>query len=58
MIKTIRKGAKVRIIGQSEEHFEIWGGVFEVYHKEGQFVRLVSLKNLISGSALLAVLKK
>lgn len=47
MIKTIRKGAKVRIIGQSEEHFKIWGGVFEVYHKEGQFVRLVSLKKTL-----------
>lgn len=58
MIKTIRKGAKVRIIGQSEEHFEIWGGVFEVYHKEGQFVRLVSLKKPYFGQCVTCSVEK
>lgn len=58
MIKTIRKGAKVRIIGQSEEHFKIWGGVFEVYHKEGQFVRLVSLKKPYFGQCVTCSVEK
>lgn len=44
MIKTIRKGAKVRLTNQTQEHADAWGTEFEVFRKEGQSVRLVSLK--------------
>lgn len=58
MIKAIRKGAKVHIIGQSEERFEIWGGTFEVYRKEGQFVQLVSLKKPYFGQCVTCSVEK
>lgn len=58
MRKTIRKGAKVRIIGQSKEHFETWGKEFEVFHKEGQFVRLVSLKKPYFGQCVTCSVEK
>lgn len=58
MMKTIRKGAKVRIIGQSKEHVEIWGTEFEVFHKEGQFVRLVSLKKPHFGQCVTCGIEK
>lgn len=58
MVKTIRKGAKVRLLKQSKEHFEIWGGVFEVYHKEGEFVRLVSLKKPYFGQCVTCSIEK
>lgn len=58
MVKTVRKGAKVRLIGQSKEHAEAWGTEFEVFHKEGQFVRLVSLKKPFFGQCVTCSVEK
>ena len=43
-MKTIRKGAIVKYCGDRKEFVETWGELFEVYHKEGNFLKLISLK--------------
>ena len=43
-MKTIRKGAIVKYVGNDKEFVETWGDMFEVWHKEGAFVRVISLK--------------
>ena len=43
-MKTMRKGAIVKYCGSRKEFVETWGELFEVYHKEGNFLKLISLK--------------
>lgn len=43
-MKTMRKGAIVKYIGKDKEFVETWGDTFEVWRKEGAFVRVISLK--------------
>ena len=43
-MKTMRKGAIVKYCGNRKEFVETWGELFEVYHKEGNFLKLISLK--------------
>lgn len=52
MVKTLRKGAIVRKKEQSPEERECWGELYEVYHKEGNFVKCISLKKPYFGVAL------
>lgn len=42
-MKTMRKGAIVEYCGKDANNYP-WGKYFEVYHKEGDFLRLISLK--------------
>ena len=44
MIKTMRKNAIVKYVGKDIELTKTWGELFEVYHKEGNFVKVSSLK--------------
>lgn len=44
MVKTLRKGAIVKYVGDDKKFVETWGNFFEVQQKEGNFLRLVSLK--------------
>ena len=44
MIKTKRKGAIVKYCGNDEDLKKTWGELFEVFHKEGDFLRVSSLK--------------
>ena len=46
-MKTMRKGAIVKYCGSRKDFIETWGELFEVYHKEGNFLKLISLKSLI-----------
>ena len=43
-MKTMRKGSIVKYCGDRKEFVETWGELFEVYHKEGNFLKLISLK--------------
>ena len=43
-MKTIRKGAIVKYCGSRKDFVETWGELFEVYHKEGNFLKIISLK--------------
>ena len=43
-MKTMRKGAIVKYCGSRKDFVETWGELFEVYHKEGNFLKLISLK--------------
>ena len=43
-MKTMRKGSIVKYCGSRKEFVETWGELFEVYHKEGNFLKLISLK--------------
>ena len=42
--ETMRKGAIVKYCGSRKDFIETWGELFEVYHKEGNFLKLISLK--------------
>ena len=48
-MKTMRKGAIVKYCGSKKDFVETWGELFEVYHKEKNVLRLVSLKKPIFG---------
>lgn len=43
-MKIMRKGTIVKYVGGDKEFVETWGDLFEVYHKEGNFVRVSSVK--------------
>ena len=43
-MKTMRKGAIVKYCGSRTDFVETWGELFEVYHKDGNFLKLISLK--------------
>lgn len=49
MVKTLRKGAIVKYVGSDKKFMETWGELFEVQQKEGNFLRLVSLKKPFFG---------
>jgi hypothetical protein len=49
MVKTKRKGAFVKYIGKNAELVETWGDTFEVYHKEGDFLRVSSVSKPLFG---------
>ena len=48
-MKTKRKGSIVKYCGKNAELIEIWGDIFEVYHKEGDFLRVSSVKKPMFG---------
>ena len=48
-MKTKRKGAIVKYCGKNAEFVENWGDIFEVFHKEGQFLRVSSVKKPMFG---------
>lgn len=43
-MKTIRKGAKIKYVGKNQELVKTWGDVFDVFRKEGNWVRVSSVK--------------
>ena len=43
-MKTMRKNAIVKYCGTDKDLVETWGELFEVYHKEKNVIRLVSVK--------------
>ena len=48
-MKIKRKGAIVKYCGKDAEFIKIWGDIFEVHHKEGDFLRVSSVKKPIFG---------
>lgn len=48
-MKTKRKGAIVKYCGNNVDFIETWGDTFEVFHKEGNFLRVSSVKKPMFG---------